>query len=107
MKTFEEFQAAATKLPASLRNNRDRINLPLAGLQQESGKISALLSAASASGRLVLTTEQRSELRGRLADLLWYAALLCQDAEVSMEEVAAHSIAQVQERLKNLDPGAR
>jgi hypothetical protein len=75
VKTFEEFQVAATELPASLRNNRARINLPIIGLQEESGKIGALLSEASASGRIALTPELRSELRERLADVLWYSAL--------------------------------
>src|SRR6185295_3363613 len=71
----------ATKLPASLRNNRDRIDLPITGLQQESGKIGALISAASASGRFALTPEQRSGLRTRLADVLWYTTLLCHEAQ--------------------------
>jgi len=107
VKTFAEFQAEAIKLPASLRNNRDRINLPVTGLQQESGKITALLSAASASGRFVLTSEQRSELRDRLADVLWYTALVCQEGGVPMQEVATHSVTQVRERFRHLDPEQR
>lgn len=107
MKTFEEFQAAAAKLPASLRNNRDRLNLPISGLQEESGKISALLSAASALGRFVLTPEEQNELCDRLSNMLWYTALLCNEANVRMEEVAAHSIEQLQTRLKSLDPEQR
>jgi len=107
VKTFEEFQAAATKLPASLRNDRNRINLPLTGLQQESGAIGTLLAAGSASGRFALTPEQRNELRDHLADMLWYTALLCQEAGISMEDVATHATEQLPERLKQLDPDAR
>jgi NTP pyrophosphatase (non-canonical NTP hydrolase) len=107
VKIFEEFQAAATELPASLRNNRDRINLPITGLQEESGKIGALLSGASASGRVALTPEQRSELRDRLADVLWHAGLLCHDAGIPMQDVAAHSIEQLQARAKAVDPEQR
>ena len=42
MKTFEEFQTVATKVPLSLRNNLDRINFPVMGLQEEAGKIGSL-----------------------------------------------------------------
>ena len=107
MKTFEEFQTAATRIPLALRNNHDRIDLPVTGLQQEAGKIGALLTVASASGRFALTPEQQSELRDRLADVLWYAALLCQEAGVPMQETAMHSIAQLQDRAQRLDPDAR
>lgn len=58
MKTFEEFQAAVTKVPLSLRNNLDRINLPVMGLQEEAGRIGTLLGRASAAGRFELTLEQ-------------------------------------------------
>ena len=107
MKTFEEFQTAAIRLPASLRNNRDRINLSITGLQEESGKIDTLASSASASGRFDLTPEQRREFRDRLADVLWYAALLSHQAGIPMQEVAVHSIEQLQQRMKHLDPDER
>lgn len=107
MKTFEEFQAAATKLPASLRNNRDRINFPITGLQQEASKIGALLAQASASDRFSPIPQQSNELRDRLADVLWYAALLCDEASLPMQEVATHALEQLRERLKQLDPDAR
>ena len=105
--TFEDFQALATTVPLALRNNRDRINLPVTGLQQEAGKIGILLAEASASGRVVLTPEQRSELNDRLADILWSVALLCHETGIPMQEVAAHGIAQLQDRARRLDPDAR
>ena len=107
MKTFEEFQALATKVPLALRNNRDRINLPVTGLQEEIGKIETLLAAASASGRFALTPEHRSELQNRLADVLWYVALLCGETGMPMQEIAGRSVAQLQERIKQLDPDER
>lgn len=107
MKTFEEYQALATKVPASLRNDRDRLNLPVQGLQEEAARIGSLLGTASASGKFSLTPEQSSELTDRLADVLWYVALLCGEAGIAMQVVAAHSIAQVQARFRNLDPDRR
>jgi len=101
--TIEEFQATATNLPVSLRNNLDRINLPVTGLQQEAGQVGALLADASTSGRFRLTPEQHSKLRDKLGDILWYIALLCSETGIPIQEVAAHSVAQLEERFKRLD----
>jgi NTP pyrophosphatase (non-canonical NTP hydrolase) len=105
--TFEEYQTVATKVAASLRNNLDRINLPLRGLQEESGKIGSLLQVTAATGRLSLAPEQRNELQDRLADVLWYVALLGRETGMSLSEIAAHSVEQIQERARHLDPDQR
>jgi hypothetical protein len=107
MKTFEEYQALATKVPLSLRNNRDRMDLPVRGLQEDAGKIGSLLATAFASGKLGLTQEQSREVKDRLSDILWCVASLCNETGINMQEVAAHSIAQLQERTKGLDPYQR
>jgi len=60
--TFDEYQALAVKVPVSLRNHLDRIHLPATGLQEEAGKTSRLLARATASGRLVITSEERAKL---------------------------------------------
>ena len=105
--TIEEYQAAATRVPVSLRNNLDRINLPLHGLQEEAGKIGSLLQATTATGRLELAPEQRNELRVRLADVLWYIALLGHETGTPLREIAAHSLTLIQERSRYLDPDER
>jgi hypothetical protein len=107
MKTFDEYQALATRVLLSLRNNRDRIQLPVLGLQEEAGKIGSLLTTASASGKFALTQEQRREVQDRLSDVLWYVALLCGETGVAMQDMAAHSIAQLQARTKELDSDRR
>ncbi len=107
MKTFEEYQITATKLPLSLRNNRDRILLPVSGLQEEAGKISSLLSTASTSGKFTLAAVQTSELQDRLSDVLWYVALLCGEAGIRMQDVATNSIKQLQMRSELFDPDRR
>jgi hypothetical protein len=70
MKTFEECQALATKVPPSLRNNRARIDLSVPGLQEEAGKIGSLLGKEFASGKLGLTQVQSGEVKDRLSDVL-------------------------------------
>jgi hypothetical protein len=107
MKAFEEYQALSIKVPLSLRNNRDRINLPVSGLQEEAGKIGSLLTTASASGKFDLAPEQRREVQDRLSDILWYVALFCGESGIAMQDVAAHSIAQLQARARELDPDRR
>ncbi|SRR6266478_3249427 len=107
MKTFEEYQALATKAPLSLRNNRDRIQLPVLGLQEEAGKVGSLLAKAFESGGSGLTQEQSRELKDRLSDILWYVALLCGETGIGMQEVAEYSIARLQARSRSLDPDRR
>jgi NTP pyrophosphatase (non-canonical NTP hydrolase) len=107
VKTFEEYQTVATRTPLSLRNNRDRVNLPVLGLQEEAGKVGSLLASAFGSGKLALTQEQASELQDRLSDMLWYVALLCGESGIAMQDVAEHSLAQLHARTKALDPDQR
>ena len=99
--------ALAAKVPGSLRNSRERIDLPVLGLQQEAGKIGSLLTTASASGTFALTPKQCLEVQERLADVLWYVALLCNESGIAMQDVALHSVTQLQARSQELDPDRR
>ena len=77
------------------------------GLQEEAGKIGSLLAKSFAAGTLELTAEQRLEIRDRLADALWFVALICAETKTPMAEVAEHSLAQLEARTKDLDPDRR
>ena len=105
--TFKEYQGLAVTIPLSLRNNRDRINLPVRGLQEEAGKIGSRFAKGFASGKMRLTQQETSELRDRLSDTLWYVALLCEETGLAMQDAAAHSIAQLQARNRERDPDRR
>jgi hypothetical protein len=104
---FAEYQNAAAKIPVSIRNNRDRIDFPVAGLLQDAGKLGSLLATAFESGAFRLTPEQSAEVKDRMADILWYVARLCDETGISMESVAGHSLAQFQLRMKEFDPDQR
>lgn len=107
MNTFEEYQAVASKVPVSLRNDRGRVELPVRGLQEEAGKIGSLLRRAFGSGRIVLTQEQSSELKDRLSDALWYLTRICSETGIALNDLAVHSVAQFESRTKGLDPNQR
>jgi len=107
METFEEYQTLATKTPLSLRNNRDRINLPVAGLQTEAGKIGSVLEQAFASGNSKPAPEHVVKLKASLADILWFIALICDETGISMADVAAQSLAQLRAREVGRNPEQR
>ena len=107
MTTFEEFQASATTVPVSLRNNLDRIHFLRSGLQVEAGKISRVLGEGSSTGHFSLTHEQTSELRQRLGELLYYIAMACGELRIPLQDVANSSLERLQERLSGLDPDQR
>ena len=107
MKTFKEYQSLAAKVPVSLRNNRERLELPVSGLLEESGKIGSLFSSAAASGKFRLNEKQSGEIRDALADILWYVALICGETGIAMQDVAEHSSAQLQSRINGIDPDRR
>jgi NTP pyrophosphatase (non-canonical NTP hydrolase) len=54
-----------------------------------------------------LKPEQREEMQDRLADVLWFVAMLCKESGITMQDVAHHSITQLQARHKELDPDRR
>jgi hypothetical protein len=101
--TFEEYQSAVTKVPVALRNNRDRVDFPVRGLQEEAGGVGLLLSSAFASGKFNLTPVQNEEAKERLSDIFWYVAHLCAETGITMEQVATHSVTRLQARTKDFD----
>lgn len=107
MKTFEEYQSVATQTPISLRNDRDRIQLPVLGLQEAAGKLGSVLAAAFADAQFRLSQEQSGEVKDRLADVLWCVACLCNETRIPMQDLAAHSVTQLQERSKLSDSDRR
>jgi hypothetical protein len=107
MMTFTEYQRAAEVIPVSLRNSRDRVDFPVRGLQQDAGRLGTLLASAFDSGKFKLTPEQTEKVKDSLADLLWYIARLSEETGISMEEIATHSVKQLQLRMKDFDPEKR
>jgi hypothetical protein len=77
------------------------------GLQEKPGKIASRLATAATSGKFSLTQKQGEELRDGLADIPRCVALLCGETGMNLQDVATHSIAQIEARTKGLDPDQR
>jgi hypothetical protein len=107
MTTFEEYQSVAIQTPLALRNDRDRIELPVLGLQEAAGKIGSLMTALFASGPFNPPQAQIGEVKDRLAEVLWCVACLCNETKIPIQDLAAHSVVQLQARIKDLDPDRR
>ena len=107
MNTFESYEKVVANVPLSLRNNRDRIDLPVMGLQESAGKIGSMLTKVTATGTLSLTPDQGGELKDRLSDILWCVARLCRETGIPMDDVAVHSVAQITARAREFDPDQR
>ncbi len=105
--TFAEYETLARQVSPSLRNNRGRVDFPVLGLQEESGRLASTLKNAMTSGRLELTPDLAGNLKNSLSDILWYVAILCGETKMTMDEVAEHSLAQLRDRAKQLDPDRR
>src|ERR1039457_5581279 len=104
MITFDEYQNIAAKVPIALRNDRDRIELPVLGLQEAAGRFGKLLSVTFASGKLHLTPAQKGgREKARWPAVFGAAPRLCGETGISMENVAKHGIAQLQARAGELD----
>jgi NTP pyrophosphatase (non-canonical NTP hydrolase) len=67
----------------------------------------ALLGLQDEAGKFTLTEDQSEEIRDRLGDVLWYLALLCSETGITMQDLAAHSVTQLNERMKGLDADRR
>ena len=107
METFKEYQTVATNIPISLRNNHDRVLLPITGLQQEAGKIGSLFTTVLDSGQAGLTPDQRQELKERTGEVLWCITKLCVESGVTLQEVAEDSARRLQARGAGLDSDRR
>jgi NTP pyrophosphatase (non-canonical NTP hydrolase) len=107
MDTFKEYQTIATSIPISLRNNRDRILLPVTALQQEAGKIGAVFARALDAQHGGLTPEQSRELKERMGDVLWCIAMLSAEIKVPLQEIAEESAKLLQARRAELGQDQR
>lgn len=107
MDTFKEYQAIAAIIPISLRNNRDRILLPVTALQQEAGKIGAVFATSLDAQRGSLTPEQSRELKERMGDVLWCITMLSAEIKVPLQEIAEEGARSLQARRAELDQDQR
>lgn len=72
-----------------IKRDRDGVQLPVMGLQEEGGKLSKLLATTFASGRFCLTPAHGEEAKDRLVEILSCLTRICGETAILMETLAA------------------
>ena len=73
----------------SIKRDREEVQLPVMGLQEEGGKLSKLLATTFASGRFRLTPAQSDEAKDRLVEILSCLTRISGETAILMETLAA------------------
>lgn len=101
MYTFIEYQVEALKT-RHYPNMAQNYVYPSMGIVGEAGEVSEkckkLWRATSSTSPEVFSDEDRLEVMKELGDVLWYAATLCTELGVSLEDVAKMNIAKLRGR---------
>lgn len=99
--TFSEYQRAAT-LTAEYPNQGKNLLYPALGLAGETGETVDLVKKFwrnhNKTSAQQLTPEEKHKLIMEVSDVMWYIAAMCEELNVSMEEVARLNIEKLMDR---------
>jgi len=84
---FNDYQAQALKT-AIYPDRGNNILYPTLGLCGEAGEVAELIKKMVRDDEGVMTPERRLKLQKELGDVLWYVAVVAQEACISLESVA-------------------
>jgi len=84
---FNDYQAQALKT-AIYPDRGSNILYPTLGLCGEAGEVAELIKKMVRDDEGVMTPERRLKLQKELGDVLWYVAVVAQEACISLESVA-------------------
>lgn len=70
------------------------------GLPNEAGEVAGKIKKLIRDNNCVLTEETRSAIADELGDTLWYLSMLCEELELTLEDVAARNIEKLSSRLQ-------
>ncbi|MCD5382119.1 MAG: nucleoside triphosphate pyrophosphohydrolase family protein [Candidatus Pacebacteria bacterium] len=71
---------------------------PTLGLAGEGGEIANKVKKIARDNAGTLSDEVREALKGELGDVLWYAAQLATELDLSLEDIAEENIVRLQSR---------
>ena len=97
--TFEDYQRlAATTAMYPGRTAKAPALYPALGLAGEAGEVCEQFKKALRDDGGAFDDRRRLALKKELGDVLWYVAALCDELDLTMEEVAAQNVAKLQDR---------
>ncbi len=73
---------------------------PTLGLVNEAGEVAGKVKKIFRDKGGRIGPEDREALKGELGDVLWYLAQLCTELDLSLQEVAAHNLRKLFDRLE-------
>ncbi len=87
---LNEYQREAQK--TSIYPASARIIYPALGLAGEAGEVANQVKKIIRDDDGPLTEARKNKIIGELGDVLWYAAAIAADLEISLEKVAEHNL---------------
>jgi len=73
---------------------------PTLGLANEAGEVAGKVKKIFRDKAGILGAAERDALKSELGDVLWYLAQVCTELDLSLDEVAAHNLAKLFDRLE-------
>jgi len=97
---LKDYQKKAKK--TALYPKEYKIIYPALGLGNEAGEVLGKIKKwlRGDSGKKNITKEQREDIKGELGDALWYIAVLADDINISLDDVAKYNLEKLASRNK-------
>lgn len=89
--TFDEYQQQA--VTTAIYKTEHQVTYPAMGLANEAGEVLGKVKKIMRDG-----VYNRDDIAKEVGDVLWYAAALCRDLDVSMSEVAQMNLDKLKDR---------
>jgi NTP pyrophosphatase (non-canonical NTP hydrolase) len=75
-----------------------RLTYAVDGLNGEAGEIAEHAKKALRDDKCELTMERRAAIRKELGDVMWYAARIAVELDISLDDVAAENMSKLRDR---------
>lgn len=98
VQSFDDYQKQA--LSTAVFPEEYVILYPALGLNGEAGEVAELVKKMIRDDEGILSEERRTRLVGEAGDVLWYLAVLCANAGISLTDVALNNLLKLSIRQK-------
>jgi len=98
--TFDEYQKLSRKTALYPKENHSNLIYPVLGLTGESGEVAEKIKKILRDKNWVIEPEDKESIAKELGDVLWYAAQIATELELSMSDIADKNINKLYSRLE-------